>query len=85
MDRKTVKTVIVTALVIVALFTAWRGVQAIKRGMAPGQAAAAYLDALIKLGQMPTTDQVRQAVTKANASASASEAKADPKQPDAKK
>ena len=69
MDRKTIKTVIVTVLALLALFGVWQGVRAIKRQAAPGQAAAAYIDALIRLGKMPTGDQVRQAIQQAQAPA----------------
>jgi len=69
MDRKTIKTVILTAVVILGAIAIFQGVSAIKRGDAPGRQAAAYLETLINLGQLPTGAQVDAAVAQAQAKA----------------
>jgi hypothetical protein len=70
-DRKTLKTVALTVLVMLALIGVWMGAQAVRRGDQPGKQAAAYLDALIRLGQLPTGAQVEQATIQAQAKAQA--------------
>ena len=74
--RQTIKTVLLTLLFVALAFLAWRGVAAIKQGDVPGKAAAGYLDALIKLGKLPTGDQVAAAIAQAQAPAKAPETKA---------
>ena len=65
MDRRTVKTVVLTVLVIAALAGLWVGAQAIRQGDEPGKQALAYLDALVRLGKLPTGAQVEQMIAQA--------------------
>jgi len=71
MDRRTLKGAAAAVLVMAALVGAWMGVQAIRSGDQPGKQAAAYLDALIRLGKLPTGPQVEQALAQAQAQAQA--------------
>ena len=67
MDRKRLRDVALTILIILAAFGAWQGIKTIKEGDRPGLAAAQYLDALIRLGKLPTMDAVVQSIAQAQA------------------
>ena len=56
------RAVAITALFFLLAFGLFMGVRQYKRDVIPGKQAAAYLDALIQLGQMPSGAQVDAAV-----------------------